>query len=244
MAKRFIDTNLFSDEWFNGLSKDGKLFFVYFITTCDHAGILKLNKRLCEFQTEIKSMDTVIEELGNSLVTLKEGLIFMPKFIKFQYPNFPKSNVKQQESALKILISHGVEMDKLKSYLTVREELVDSYVNEHDNVSDNVSESESAFGKSENLLTASEDELMANVIWLNDVCSLTRLKSLEEGKVWLSGFIKEIKAKQNFNGRTRKDVMSHFVSWLKIELGKSKSKKGNGKSTLEGVVKHIADNNS
>jgi len=37
MSKRFIDTNLFQDEWVNELSKDCKLFFIYHITTCDHA---------------------------------------------------------------------------------------------------------------------------------------------------------------------------------------------------------------
>ena len=88
MAKRFIDTEMFCDEWFSELSKDAKLFFIYFITTCDHAGVLKLNKKLCEFQTGLKNIDTVVKELGNSLVTVKENIFFMPKFIKFQYPNF------------------------------------------------------------------------------------------------------------------------------------------------------------
>jgi hypothetical protein len=103
MGKRFIDTNIFDDEWFCNLSTEGKLLFIYFITKCDHAGVIRLNKRLCQFQTQINSLDTVMEELGNCLVTVKENVYFMPKYIKFQYPNFPNSKVKQQESALKIL---------------------------------------------------------------------------------------------------------------------------------------------
>ena len=67
MAKRFIDTNLFDDEMFLELSKDAKLFFLYFITKCDHAGVLKLNKKLFEFQTGIKDSVRVIKELSNSL---------------------------------------------------------------------------------------------------------------------------------------------------------------------------------
>lgn len=132
MAKRFIDTEMFCDEWFSELSKDAKLFFIYFITTCDHAGVLKLNKKLCEFQTGLKNIDTVIKELGNSLVTVKEQLYFMPKFIKFQYPNFPNSAVKQQDSALKLLKQYGFWNEELNSYLTVSQELVNYY----DNVSD------------------------------------------------------------------------------------------------------------
>ena len=136
MAKRFIDTKMFEDEWFSELSKDGKLFFIYFITTCDHAGIFKLNKKLLEFQTGIKNFETVRQELGNCLVTVKEGLFFMPKFIKFQYPNFPNSAVKQQEGALKILKGFGLINEESNTYLTVSKELDNSYVNV--SVNDNV----------------------------------------------------------------------------------------------------------
>jgi hypothetical protein len=135
MSKRFIDTNLFSDEWFNELSKDCKLFFIYHITTCDHAGILKLNKKLCEFQTGIKSIETVIKELGNSYITLKEGVYWMPKFLKFQYPNFPKSNVRQQQGAINILLTYGINTENINTYLTVNKELPNSYVHDSDNES-------------------------------------------------------------------------------------------------------------
>ena len=74
MSKRFIDTNLFNDEWFCELTKDCKLFFLYYITQCDHAGILRLNKRLCKFQTGINDLDTVIKEFENCILTVKEGL--------------------------------------------------------------------------------------------------------------------------------------------------------------------------
>lgn len=134
MAKRFIDTELFSDEWFCELSKDTKLFFLYFITSCDHAGVLKHNKKLCEFQTGIKTWETVFKELGNCLVTLKDGVYWMPKFIKFQYPKFPQSNVKQQGSAISILANYGINIEDFNSYLTLSKESLDSYVNDNDNV--------------------------------------------------------------------------------------------------------------
>jgi hypothetical protein len=134
MSKRFIDTNLFNDDWFMDLSKDGKLFFVYFITNCDHAGILKLNKKLIEFQTKIKDLEIVIQELGKSLIRVRDNVFFMPKYINFQYPDFPKSNVKQQESALRILIEHGMYDQKTNSIVTVSKELNNSYDNDIDNV--------------------------------------------------------------------------------------------------------------
>lgn len=141
MAKRFIDTGLFEDEWFSELSTNGKLFWVYYLTRCDHAGILKYNRRLMEFQTGIKNIDTVVQEIGNRLVRVNEQLLFCPKFIEFQYPDFPKSKVKQQDSAHKILLSLNLidEHGNLNSTLTVKKELKNSYVN--GNVIDNGNES-------------------------------------------------------------------------------------------------------
>jgi hypothetical protein len=138
MAKRFIDTNLFNDEWFSDLSKDSKLFFIYYITNCDHAGIFKFNKKLCEFQTGIKNFELIFKELGNRLVTLNDGIFFMPAYLKFQYPDFPKSKVKQQISAVKLLENQGVTLDKLNTYLSVSKELDNYY--EYVNV--NVNEKE------------------------------------------------------------------------------------------------------
>jgi hypothetical protein len=58
----------------------------------------------------------------------------MPKFIKFQYPNFPQSTVKQQDSALKILKQYGFWDEELNSCLTVSKELVNYYDNVNDTV--------------------------------------------------------------------------------------------------------------
>lgn len=140
MAKRFIDTGLFEDSWFMDLSKDGKLLWIYMITRCDHAGIIELNRRLVTFQTDIKDLNKVIQELMNRLVTLDEefNVFFIPKFISFQYPDFPQSNVNQQKGAIKQLEKYGLFKDgkliDFKSSGRVNEELVNSYGNDNGNV--------------------------------------------------------------------------------------------------------------
>lgn len=147
MAKRFISTELFDDEWFCDLSMNGKLFFIYYITKCDHAGVLRLNKRLCEFQTGIKSLETVTQELGNCLVSVRKDLYFMPNYLKFQYPDFPKSNVKQQDSAIKILKGLNLwDERKNNCYLTVQQRLDNSYVNENVHINENVIDNETDNG--------------------------------------------------------------------------------------------------
>jgi len=108
MAKRFIDTGIFDNNWFMNISKDAKLLWIYLLTKCDHAGIIEENPKLIEFQTGIKSYLTVRKELGNSLVTLKENKMFIPKFIEYQYTNPLNSNVKAQESVIKLLSKYDL----------------------------------------------------------------------------------------------------------------------------------------
>ncbi len=136
MSKRFIDTEMFSDEWFSERSKDGKLAYIYLLTRCNHAGIWKVNRRLFKFETGI-DFDRVVKQLGNRLVTVSKEFIFLPKFIHFQYPNWPNSNVKQQNSAIAILESFGItDINKV----TVSKGLDNHYDNDTDNDIDTVTE--------------------------------------------------------------------------------------------------------
>ena len=87
MAKRFIDTEIFSDPWFMDLTVNAKLFFIYLITNCDHAGIIDINWKLAELQTGIKqlrkSYERLIKEYQNRIIHLRNSYYFIPKFIDF-----------------------------------------------------------------------------------------------------------------------------------------------------------------
>jgi len=158
MAKRFIDTKIFEDEWYMELDLEAKLFYIYLFVNCDHAGVIKLNKKLCQFQTGINNLDRVIEQLGNRLVSVKDGIYFLPKFLKYQYPNFPNSKVIQQNSALKILNDLNIDY---KGLLTLNGQLPNYHDNESDNVNDNgniIKVWISTFGRNPNLLEQEETE--------------------------------------------------------------------------------------
>lgn len=150
MGKRFIDTGIFDDDWFMDLTKDGKILWLYFITKCDHAGILRLNPKLCQLQTGIKELELIRDQLGDRIVLIGDQLYFIPKFIEYQYPGFPKSTVNQQSSAIKILEKYGLwdghkivtysksNSEQLtKSWLTVDQELANSYGNGNGNENGN-----------------------------------------------------------------------------------------------------------
>lgn len=117
MAKRFIDTGIFDDEWFMDLSDKGKIFWVFLFTKCDHAGIVKNNDTLFKFYLGVDDIEPLYEEMGKRVVRINNTYTFLPKFIKFQYPKGLSHNVKAQESAIEILDKHGLwdsEEDSLK----------------------------------------------------------------------------------------------------------------------------------
>lgn len=96
MAKRFIDTKLFDDSWFLELSNEAKIFFIYFITKCDHAGILDLSKSKLKFETKINSIETVLKQFKNRLIKLRDNYYFMPAFVKFQYRELSEKSPAQR----------------------------------------------------------------------------------------------------------------------------------------------------
>lgn len=108
MAKRFIDTGLFDDEWFMDLPKDSKILWLYMITRCNPAGFFVLNERLCKFQSGISDIEGALKGLQSRLEEPKKGLYFIKGFLEYQYPGFPNSNVRQQASAIKELQKYNL----------------------------------------------------------------------------------------------------------------------------------------
>jgi hypothetical protein len=159
MAKRFIDTGLFDDEWFSELKLQSKIFWIYFITKCDHAGFLKYNERLIKFQTGIQDLPETLKEFSpNRVVRVSEQLLFSPKFVHYQYPHFPNCNFAAAKSAMQIMTKNGIDIN---SYLTVPELLPNSYGNGNSNGDSN------GIGKEERILKNIEGFEYVWDKWLN-----------------------------------------------------------------------------
>jgi hypothetical protein len=126
------------------LSFEGKLLWIYLITKCDHAGLIRLNVKMCVFQTGIKNINDVLKEIGTRIILLTNGVYFIPKFILFQYPGFPNSKVRQQISAVDLLRKNGITIEKLNSYLTINNSLL-SVNNTYDNDNGNDTEIDIGF---------------------------------------------------------------------------------------------------
>lgn len=107
MAKRFTDTNKWKDTWFQGLPLKYKLFWIYLLDECDHAGVWKPNIGLAQFQVGDTFEESELKRVfADRVQFLPSGYWFVVKFIYFQYGGL--KNDKVGISARSILKMHNL----------------------------------------------------------------------------------------------------------------------------------------
>lgn len=89
--KRFTETTKWADPWFRRLSPAAKHLWQWLLDSCDHAGICTPDLELAAFQIGAEiDMETLLE-LGDRVIDLGGGKLFLPKFIEFQYGTLSES---------------------------------------------------------------------------------------------------------------------------------------------------------
>lgn len=89
MSKRYVDTELWREDWF--LSLDGKeqLFWHYICSSCDHAGIWRVNTKLFElasgFRVDKDSFVSKVNSEKERVRVLDGARWVIVGFIRFQY---------------------------------------------------------------------------------------------------------------------------------------------------------------
>ncbi len=128
MPKRFTDTEKWADPWFSELEQCDQILWLYMLDSCDHSGVYKHSPKLAQFHIGKKvSVGDLCGVYGERLVKLNDELVFIPKFLKFQYDKGLNSNKPVIKSARKMLESRGllVMVNELfgNDYLTITEPL-------------------------------------------------------------------------------------------------------------------------
>lgn len=95
MSKRFTDTEKFNDKWYRKLPILQKVIWEYLLSECNHAGILeKFDIELMSFKIGAEITLKDFEIFGNRINFISDTIIFIPKFLNFQYGEFnPKNKV-------------------------------------------------------------------------------------------------------------------------------------------------------
>jgi hypothetical protein len=105
MPKRFTETKKWDDPWFAELPSKYKLFWLYLLDECDHAGVWKVNFRKANFMIgESLEQAEVMRYLSGRVSKIDESYWIVDKFIDFQYNGL--KNDKVGNSIRQILAKH------------------------------------------------------------------------------------------------------------------------------------------
>lgn len=108
MAKRFTDSDKWKDPWFSDLTTEMKLFWLFVLDTCDHAGIWKDQLKYFNFVNNCSLSIADLDPYFNKrLFLIGESVYFIPKFIHFQYPNFNPSKNNAHKGVVSSLLYNG-----------------------------------------------------------------------------------------------------------------------------------------
>lgn len=150
MPKRFIDTGFMDQKWIRKLSPERKIFIIYLMLKCDNAGIIDFDLEDAEFWIGKKIGEPSKFLPEDFFIQVNDEKYFIPKFLKWQYPNFPHSKVHQQKQAINILAGlklFDIEKNELINiYPNFTQDLPKNRVigNDNGNVDDNVSDNDNA----------------------------------------------------------------------------------------------------
>ena len=102
MAKRFTDNEKWKDTWFIDLPTKYKLFWIYILDECNHAGIWKVNFKVASFFIGEHLEDSEVKRiLKDRIIVLNDQYWYVNKFIKYQY----KLNVQELNPKNKLHLS-------------------------------------------------------------------------------------------------------------------------------------------
>lgn len=114
MAKRFTDSEKWNDPWFRKLKGEYKLFWIYVLDTCDHAGIWKdrTDQFISDTGFDLDPNDLHIY-FQDRIMRLDEETFFIPKFNLFQYPNFNPEKNNAHKGVMRSLDYYGIDYRKI-----------------------------------------------------------------------------------------------------------------------------------
>ena len=109
MAKRFTDTDKWKKGWIRKLSPNLKLFWIYLLDDCNHAGIWDVDIEVACLRLGIKiEAEEAIKAFGDKIKVIDKGnKWFIPNFITFQYGELNPEN-RAHKSVLMLLEKESI----------------------------------------------------------------------------------------------------------------------------------------
>lgn len=129
MAKRFVDTKMWSDDWFTQMPMAYKMLWHYILSACDHAGVFKVNLRSFCLLNEVKlTSNEAIDHfnLGKQRIRIiSDSTWYIEDFVVFQYGPVLNLNNRVHLSVVKELEKVGVKLTSIRGLVEVKEGVKD-----------------------------------------------------------------------------------------------------------------------
>jgi hypothetical protein len=108
MAKRFTDTEKWKKRWFRTLSNDHKVFWMYLLDNCCHAGIWEVDFDLASYFCQNINESEIRDVFKKQYTEFHKGKRwFLRDFIEFQYTTL-NANVNAHKSVIQRLERYGL----------------------------------------------------------------------------------------------------------------------------------------
>lgn len=112
-TKRFTDAEKWKDPFFENLSNDMKIVWIYLLDDCDNAGIWKISMKRLNFHCNTNlTENNLLEIFSERIFKIKNDTYIIPKFIVFQNgPEWMNKNSAPVNSVKKKLTELGIFVD-------------------------------------------------------------------------------------------------------------------------------------
>jgi hypothetical protein len=129
MAKRFTATDIWDEDWFLDMPCGYKLFWFYMLSTCDHAGLFKVNLRsFCGLNGVKIEPEQALEYFNsgkNRLRVVNQSLWLIEDFFVYQYGHTFNPNNKVHASIESLYLKHGIKMTSIRGLTDLKERVKD-----------------------------------------------------------------------------------------------------------------------
>lgn len=194
MAKRYSDSRKWQKAWFRHLSKSEKLYWIFILDHCDHAGIWEVDFEFVSIFIEDLDESMIRDKFSKQYVEFSGGKRwFIKDFIDFQYGELNDNN-RVHKSVIQILKKYNLYKRLKRAVDGPKDKDEDT-----DQVKDEVKDKKS-------------DQLKVIYGELKEIQMANKSKNVsQEYEKWTDWMLA--------HGKTYKNYKAAFRNWLKNDFG-------------------------